>query len=223
MANGSSQETVTQITQRKPTIRVSKRPKTPTMSLQKKESKKRSKSHRLIDVAPSYQILEETDRPALSVYERADKALIIETGNYELNQFAKSLFLLRDSFVSCLGGSSINRDVSISKPQADHLAMLFDFLVASAHEFSAQAVMNKYHHAAHMAPSSRQIETSSPHLHQPKVVNNHKDKEALLYLFEESVTMTTSIGDVHARILSARSNKAMSTLGFELQYTGHQS
>lgn len=223
MANGSSQETVTQITPRKPTLRVPKRSKTSTISLQKKESQKRpSKSHRLIDVAPSYQILEATDCPALSVYEQADETLIIETGNYDLGQFATPLFLLRDSFVSCLGGISINRDVSISKPQADHLAMLFDFLVASAHESSAQAIMSKYQNAAHLAPSTRQVQTSRQSRHQTRVANDHKDKQTILYLFEENITMTTFIGAIHARILSARSYKAMITLGFELQYTGHQ-
>ncbi|KAH7396823.1 hypothetical protein DE146DRAFT_52241 [Phaeosphaeria sp. MPI-PUGE-AT-0046c] len=223
--NGSSQGTVAQRTHQKPVVRVPKRSKKPPVSLQKKESQKRpSMSYHSTDTAPSCQMTEDSNCPELSMYEQADKTLIIETSNYELGQFAKALFLLRDSFVSCLGGGSysINRVVSISKPQADHLGMLFDFLVASAHESSAQAIMNKYQDAANVAPSRVQLATNFEK-RQDGNVNDRKDTQKALYLVEENVTMETNIGAVHARILSARSSKGMMTLGFEFHYTGHQS
>lgn len=215
--------------QRNPAVRVSKRPKTSTISLKKKDCQKRpSKSYHSPDIAPSYQILEETDRPALSIFEQADKTLIIETGNFELSQFAKSLFLLRDSFVSCLGSCSMNRVVSISKPQAEHFGMLLDFLVASAHESSARAIMDKYRHCVNAVPTRRPLSAGhekhrgAQHHRKDETSNDHRETNTALYLIEENVTMETCMGAVHARILSARSKKTMVTLGFELQYAGHQ-
>lgn len=224
VTDGSTFGVVARPARHKSIVHTPKRPK--KVSFQRKDcQKKPNKSYHHTSSAPFELTNNEVNDPELSIYEQADNTLVVETGLYGLGHFAKALFLLRDTFMACLG-DRMNRVLGISKTQADHLVMIFDFLVASAHQSSAQAILNKYRDAKNAAPLLRQMEPDimefwKDQYHDARETNDHKETKPALYLLEEKATMETSIGVVHARILSARSSKATKTVAFDMHYTGY--
>lgn len=182
-------------------------------------------SSKTVCASRSEQLIIRVEHPKISIYEQADQTLVIETGNYTLHDIAKGLFLLRDSFIACLGGQ-INHIVSISAAQADDLGMLFDTLTAAAHDSSAHSIMRRYHQQpeSHTYTGGTRIDLNKfralRNQNQNKSISNSAEKGIFGYLIEQTLTMETTVGSVKARILSTRQKKAATTLGFVFDYTG---
>jgi hypothetical protein len=78
------------------------------------------------------------------VYEQEDQTLHLDTGSFALHHLTKALMLLQETLIAPFDSARTNRLTKISGPQVEHLHMLFDFLLASAHAASADCVMKKY-------------------------------------------------------------------------------
>jgi hypothetical protein len=163
-------------------------------------------------------------RLKINIYEQADQSLFLDTGNYTLDQITKPAVFLRDSLIASLNAMRTNGTASISEAQVEHLQMLFDFLVASAHTASVGSIKKQYNISSETKVLDRSFPTS-----ESKGITVQKGStysssimEASLptSLQEMSMTLNTVAGTVKAKILSARSYTDATTLAITFVYFG---
>lgn len=157
--------------------------------------------------------------PKINVSEQADGTLILDAGNYALDQITKPAMLLRDLLVDSLSVSFTHGAVAVSEHQAAHSRMLIDFLVASAHTASAEALMKRYGNGSWTQLLKRG--SSGRKFKDPAVRRQALGfGEAPVYLEKKDVTVDTRIGSVEATIVSARTRAGSTTLVFTFEYAG---
>jgi hypothetical protein len=166
-------------------------------------------------------------RLKINIYEQADQSLFLDTGNHALDQITKPAVFLRDSLIASLNAMRTNRIASISEAQAEHLQMLFDFLVASAHTASVDSITKQYSNSSGTKLLDRSFPTSESKgmIVQRGGTSSSSIVEAFLpaSLEEISMTLNTVAGTVKAKILSARSYTDATTLAITFEYLGDTS
>lgn len=162
--------------------------------------------------------------PKINISERADRTLVLDTGNYALDEITKPAMLLRDRLVDSLDAKRTGANVAISEPQAGHLQMLIDFLVVSAHTASAEALMKRYGYGSEtklLDRGSPSLKIKSPMIRKEQPDYRSITEESMpVYVEKKSMTLDTRIGSVRATILSARTSTDSTTLVFTFEYAG---
>ncbi|KAF1843155.1 uncharacterized protein K460DRAFT_418272 [Cucurbitaria berberidis CBS 394.84] len=164
--------------------------------------------------------------PKINVVQQEDQTLFIDTGNYDLYQFTKPASLLRDFLAAAFHKMRASHFFSISDSQLEHLEMLLDCLVASAHTASAQNIAEKYDNCSKL----KSLKQSHPirkykdaRFRQRSMDSSSSMNRSLpFYPQEKKFKLDTIIGFVQASILSARSFRSSRTLAVVLQYYGNE-
>ncbi|KAJ4365146.1 hypothetical protein N0V83_008764 [Neocucurbitaria cava] len=163
--------------------------------------------------------------PKVNIFEQEDRTLVIDTGNYDLDQITKSALLLRDPLINSLSRMRTMAAIGINKPQLEHLLTIFDLLIASAHTASAEAIAKKHGSIASVEPLDRRSTASR----SKDLTIRRKDKEFTeipkkyfpMFLEEKTMKLGTIVGSVDAKLLSARSIIESKIIGFKLSYHGN--
>ncbi|KAF2874253.1 hypothetical protein BDV95DRAFT_604441 [Massariosphaeria phaeospora] len=153
--------------------------------------------------------------PRLVVYEQADQTLVLDTGNYALNEITKPAILLQDSLIAALDTMHTAHISGISKTSIKKLEQLFDFVVASAHTASADIIARKYSDSAHAKELVQGCSCKD-------VSKKQTRKTGLAICIEENcIELDTTVGSVNAKLLSGRTNVYSELLAFKFQYCGN--
>ncbi|CAO2658641.1 Nn.00g063640.m01.CDS01 [Neocucurbitaria sp. VM-36] len=163
--------------------------------------------------------------PRVNIFEQEDQTLIVDTGNYGLHQITKSVLILRDSLIESLSTMRTKGATGISEPQIEQLQMLFDSLIASAHTASAEAIAKKYGSMSLV----KLLDGNSTVSKSKGNIIRKRDNDPIsitkgslpIYLEEKAMKLDTTLGSVDAKLLSARSIVASTTIEFNFWYYGN--
>lgn len=151
--------------------------------------------------------------------------VFFDTGNYTLRQITKPALLLRDSLFRSFQAMHINHVVSISKAQLEHLQVLFELFLASAHTESAEAIIEKYGDTSRAKLLDRGLPAKKCEDTQRRDIQSSTIAKRSLptYLQVTDMTLDTNVGSVKGTVCSARSCIDSTTLAFTFEYLGDKS